>query len=179
YALTSTSPYKNAGTDQRDIGADFEILRLATSGAISGNWTPNPIDNSRYFVRQHYVDFLNREPDGGGLNFWTNDIEQCGADAACREAHRINVSAAFFLSIEFQQTGYLVYKMYKAGFGNVPGTPVAVRLANFMPDTHSIGAGVVVGQGDWQTQLENNKQAFALAFVQRPAFQAAHGSQDA
>ncbi len=32
----------------------------------------NPIDNTTFFVRQHYVDFLNREPDVAGLNFWSN-----------------------------------------------------------------------------------------------------------
>jgi hypothetical protein len=72
--------------------------------------------------------------------------------------------------------------MYKAGFGNLPGKPVAVDRAPFMADTgqiQSTPAQVVVGQGNWQAQLEANKQAFALAFVQRPAFQAAHGGQDA
>lgn len=31
----------------------------------------------------------------------------CGTDTQCIELRRINVSAAFFLSIEFQETGYL------------------------------------------------------------------------
>ena len=74
---------------------------------------------------------------------------------------RINVSAAFFLSIEFQETGYLVYRMYKAAYGNLPGTPVPVRLNEFLPDTQQIGRGVVVGEPGWQQVLENNKQAFA------------------
>jgi hypothetical protein len=89
---------------------------------------------------------------------------------------RVNVSAAFFLSIEFQETGYLVYKIYEAGFGNLAGKPVPVRREDFMPDTRTIGNGVIVGQGDWQTTLNNNKNAFTLAFVQRPAFQAAFPS---
>src|SRR2546423_1778255 len=95
---------------------------------------------------------------------------------------RVNVSAAFFLSIEFQQTGNLVYKMYKSGFGNLTGKPVAVARAPFLADTRQIQttpAQIVVGQGDWQTQLEANKQVFALAFVRRPAFQTAHAGQDA
>ena len=29
---------------------------------------PNPIENSEFFVRQHYHDFLNREPDAAGLH---------------------------------------------------------------------------------------------------------------
>src|SRR2546423_14047081 len=95
---------------------------------------------------------------------------------------RVNVSAAFFLSIEFQQTGNLVYKMYKSGFGNLTGKPVAVDRAPFLAYTRQIQttpAQIIVGQGNWQTQLETNKQAFALAFVQRPTFQFAHGGQDA
>jgi hypothetical protein len=145
-------------------------------------WGFNPIGDENFFVRQQYLDFLNRQPDPSGLNFWRNDVFGCGTDAACSDAHRVNVSAAFFLSIEFQQTGNLVYKMYKSGFGDLPGKPVAVRRANFIADTQAIQsspAQVIVNQGDWQTQLETNKQAFALAFVQRPAFQAAHSGQSA
>ena len=136
----------------------------------SVNGTSNPIDQAGFFVREHYVDFLNREPDTSGLNFWINEITQCGADAACTDLKRVNVSAAFFLSIEFQETGYLVYRMYKSGFGNLSGAPVPVRLNEFLRDTQQIGQGVQVGVGNWQTQLEANKQAFALAFVQRAAF---------
>jgi hypothetical protein len=132
----------------------------------------NPVDDSAAFVRQHYRDFLNREPDAPGLQFWTNEIESCGANPVCREVKRINVSAAFFLSIEFQQTGYLVYRMDKAAFGDIdaPQVPVPARINEFLRDTQEIGRGVVVGQGNWQQQLDANKQAFALAFVQRPEF---------
>jgi hypothetical protein len=147
-----------------------------------GTNTPITIDDSDFFVQQHYVDFLSRFPDQSGFVFWQNDINQCAADGACREVHRINTSAAFFLSIEFQGTGNLVYKMYKAGFGNLPNKPVAVQRAAFIADTRQIQstpAQVIVGVGDWQNQLEANKQAFALAFVQRAAFQQAHGGQDA
>jgi len=137
------------------------------------NGSSNPIDQAGFFVRQHYVDFLNREPDADGLAFWTNQITQCGADAACIELKRINVSAAFFLAIEFQETGYLVYRTYKTAFGNIAGAPVPVRFTDFLRDAQQMGQGVQVGIGDWQAQLEANKQAFALAFVQRADFLAA------
>lgn len=45
----------------------------------------NPLDNSTFFVRQHYRDFLNRDPDAPGLAFWVNEIETCGTDQQCRE----------------------------------------------------------------------------------------------
>ncbi|MDQ1729165.1 MAG: hypothetical protein QOD33_1290 [Pyrinomonadaceae bacterium] len=136
---------------------------------------PNPIDQTNFFVRQHYLDFLNREPDATGLAFWTNQISSCGNDAQCIEIRRINVSAAFFLSIEFQETGYLVYRFYKAAY-NPPGIPVPVRYAEFLADTQEMGQGIVVNVGDWQTQLENNKQAFAAEFVLRLRFTQDHAT---
>jgi uncharacterized repeat protein (TIGR01451 family) len=130
----------------------------------------NVIDTSPVFVTYHYRDFLNREPDASGLQFWSDGIESCGADARCREVKRIDTSAAFFLSIEFQETGFLVYRMDKVAYGNLPGLPVPVRRAEFLSDKRLIGQDVVVGQGNWRQQLEANKQTFALAFVQRQRF---------
>jgi Tol biopolymer transport system component len=129
----------------------------------------NPIDNSAYFVRQHYRDFLNREPDSSGWEFWTNNIDSCPL-SVCSEPKRIDTSAAFFLSIEFQQTGYFVYRIYKASYGNLPGALVPLRLNEFSPDTRQIGQGVVVGQTGWEQQLENNKQTFTTSFVVSPRF---------
>jgi hypothetical protein len=162
---------------------EYNVRAISSAGQVAyvaGGLTvdlPNGVpagqnlsDNSQFFVAQHYRDFLSREPDQSGLNFWVNEIESCGANAPCREAKRNNVSAAFFLSIEFQQTGYLVYRLYKAAFGNVAGTPVPVRFQQFFPDTQEIGRNVVVGVGNWEQQLEANKQAFALRFVQRAEF---------
>jgi hypothetical protein len=79
----------------------------------------NPIDDSHTFVRQHYLDFLNREPDAAGWEFWIGKIESCGQDVQCREVKRIDTSAAYFLSIEFQHTGYLVpvhHSIHQRGF---------------------------------------------------------------
>jgi CSLREA domain-containing protein len=141
---------------------------------------PNPIDQTGFFVNLHYLDFLNREPDQPGFDFWTNEINVCGTNQPCIDAKRVNTSGSFFLSIEFQQTGYLVERLYKASYGDATGTstlngshqlPVPiVRLNEFLLDTQEIGQGVIVGQGDWQTALENNKQNFAAQFVQRSRF---------
>ena len=131
----------------------------------------NPLDRSDFFVRQHYLDFFSREPDAEGLAFWVGGIESCGANAQCREVKRIETSAAFFLSIEFQETGYLAYRLHKAAFGNLTGTPVPIRLADFLRDTQEIGRNVIVGDdSDWRGQLEANKQSFVNAFVERAAF---------
>jgi len=151
------------------VGGDFgggDIWMATRTGPGMGN--------AQLFVRQHYLDFLNREPDAAGLAFWTNQITSCGSDAQCIEVKRINVSAAFFLSIEFKQTGYLVYRLYKSSFGNPPNLPVPIRLSEFLPDEREIGNGVVVGQPGWETALENNKQAFSDEFVNRPRFTSAY-----
>jgi hypothetical protein len=140
---------------------------------------PSPVGDTAFdtdfFVRQHYADFLSREPDSSGLNFWKNEIDSCGQVAVCREVKKINVSAAFFLSIEFQETGYLAYRTYKAAYGdaaspNVAGTVPVIRLGEFLPDAQRIGRDVQVNVGSWEQQLEANKNAFVLEFVQRQRF---------
>jgi CSLREA domain-containing protein len=138
----------------------------------------NIIDDPNMFVRMHYHDFLNREADQAGLDFWTGQMTNCGNSdlTVCR----VNVSAAFFVSIEFQQTGYLVERMYKTAYGDATGTsqiggshqifvPV-VRANEFLADTQRVGRGVVVNTPGWETALENNKQAYALEFVQTSRF---------
>ena len=104
----------------------------------------------------------------------------CGNDQQCIEVRRITVSASFFLSIEFQDTGYFVERIYKSAYGDADGTSTLggshplkvpiVRLNEFLPDTQEIGRGVIVLQPGWEQVLENNKNAFATAFVQRPRF---------
>jgi hypothetical protein len=140
----------------------------------------NAIDDASNFVRQNYHDFLNREPDASGLAFWTEQITSCGSDQACIDFKRMNVSAAFFLSIEFQGTGYLVERLYKTSYGDVSAASTfggahqllvpVVRFSEFLPDTQEIGQGVVVGQPGWEAALESKKQAFLAAFVQRARF---------
>ena len=168
-------------------GAAFATLGTTTLNAtltITDDVTEpatNPIDDTDTFVRQHYRDFLNREVDASGLAFWKDNIDKCNDPARrppgltvaqCIEFFRVQTSAAFFLSIEFQNTGYYVERTYKTGFGDInpPTVPVPVRFTDFLRDTQQIGAGVIVGQGNWQPQLDSNKSAFALAFVQRPEF---------
>jgi Tol biopolymer transport system component len=148
----------------------------------SPSWQPlslpavvNPIDDAQFFVRQHYLDFLNREPDAAGLAFWTNEITSCGADTQCVAVKRQHVSAAFFLSIEFQQTGFLVYKTFAAAFGATRvGSTVPLTLAEFLPDVQRVSQGVVVGTAGWEAQLAANQTAYFNEFVSHPAFVSAY-----
>ena len=156
-------------------GTNKQNLSNNTEHDYLGDWQPrfvsatNPIDDSQFFVRQHYDDFLSREPDQSGLDFWTNEITSCGSDAKCIDTKRQNVSAAYFLSTEFQETGYLVYRFYNAALNRANSLP---RFIEFMRDTQRVGNGVIVNATGWQQQLEQNKEAFAQDFVTRPEFTA-------
>ncbi|HSQ24682.1 MAG TPA: Calx-beta domain-containing protein, partial [Pyrinomonadaceae bacterium] len=128
----------------------------------------NPIDDAQSFVYTHYHDFLNREPDPAGLAFWTSEISSCGNDPQCIETRRITVSASFFLSIEFQKTGFLRYLLQKESFGSMP------KYAEFMRDLQEIGRGVIVNSPGWEQKLKDNQQQFAEKWITRPAFKATY-----
>ena len=137
----------------------------------------NAADDPALFVAQHYHDFLNREPDAPGLAFWVREIAQCASVGdpqermRCTEVKRVNVSASFFLSIEFQETGFLVYRAYRAAFPESAVRPRGMpRFSEFMRDSQILGRDIVVGRGEWRAQLEASKQAFFDDFVNRPEF---------
>jgi hypothetical protein len=169
YTVTPTLVNYHFGPESRSfslLGNQTEAAFTAIRDAvISGN----AIDTPDYFVRQHYLDFLGREPDASGFNFWTDQITSCGSDADCRERRIINVSAAYFLSIEHQEAGRLVDGAYRVSFGRRP------MFAEFVPDQATVARNVIVGQGEWARTLEENKRAFVDAWVQRAEFQSAYG----
>ncbi len=115
----------------------------------------NPIDDTRFFVRQHYADFLNRLPDAGGFDYWTNLIAECGTNARCIRDRRISVSAAFFVEQEFQQTGAFVYRLYEAAYGRRPS------YAEFTRERSRLTAS---------SAPDASKQSLAEEFVQRTEF---------
>jgi hypothetical protein len=93
------------------------------------------------------------------LLFWAGKINACGTDAKCLEQARIDVSAAYFSSQEFRDTGSFVYRFYKASYGRQP------LYAEFTQDR-----SMVLGGSD----LQARKAAFAQMWVGRPEFKAAY-----
>jgi uncharacterized protein (TIGR03118 family) len=143
-------------------------VRITDNDAVAP--TTNPIDDATFFVRQHYLDFLNREPDAAGQAFWVNQITSCG-DATCVELKRNNVSAAFFLSIEFRQTGVLAYLTHRAAFGsNASGSPAPVLYGNFERDVQALQKDFEFGAVGADAKLNANKAAYFNDFVTRPEF---------
>jgi len=154
-----------------NVGLGLQSTAVVTIVDNATEPAANAIDDTGKFVEQHYHDFLNRESDPAGFAFWVNNIESCGANAACREVKRIDTSAAFFLSTEFQQTGFLAYRTYAAAFGTTRiGSTVPLTAQEFLTDTQQLGNGVIIGNAGAEAQLEANKVAYFNQFVTRPEF---------
>jgi hypothetical protein len=137
----------------------YSLSADAADATFTANALPqqvaNPVDTDLYFVRQQYLDFLGREPDAGGLAYWTNEISRCGSDADCVNRRRVEVSAAFFISNEMDLTGSYVYRLYKSSLGR------DVSYNEFAKDRLQVIAG---------ENLIRNKEVFIEDFVNRPEF---------
>src|SRR5881394_285130 len=87
--LTATGSSARSPNHKRVLGKvteDSPHTSLSTISDVKASTAAaNPIDDAQFFVRQHYLDFLNREPDPTGLDFWTKEITNCGTDQVCRE----------------------------------------------------------------------------------------------
>jgi hypothetical protein len=153
-------------------GAQLGSQRTAVLTIVDNDFTnptTNPLNNPQFFVRQHYLDFLNREADAAGFTFWVNQITSCGGDAQCVELKRINVSAAYFLSIEFQETGFLACLANKATFGALP------LYEHFERDRQLLQKDFAMGVPGAEAQLEANKRAYFNEVIARPEFITRYG----
>lgn len=140
----------------------FSQLGSHTDAGFSGSAlqaTANPLDTTEFFIRQQYLDFLSREPDQGGLSYWSDQLDRCAGDDGCLQARRADVSAAFFMEREFQNSGYYLYRLYSASYARKP------TFAEFMPDRATLGSGA---------NAEQSREGFAERWVGRAEFQAAY-----
>jgi Tol biopolymer transport system component len=133
------------------------------------NQRPNPIDDTAFFVRQQYLDFLGREPEAAGFNAWVNVLENCpdqfnndpnSPSAAC---DRVAVSAAFVRSPEFELRGAFVVRSYIAAYGRLP------TFREFLRDLMAQG-------GDTDAEALANRARFPDDFTQRQEFGAIYDS---
>jgi hypothetical protein len=181
FPLPTTNPVLNfsiAPTTQQvaDLRATLHYENAHSNnfpnGEIRGQLRWNPTLEDTFFVRQQYLDFLGRDPDTGGFNFWVGAISGCQANVQCFQTQSIGVSDAFFFEPEFQQTAGFVFRAYRASYGNVQPFPVVDSFnqteANKLVD-YSVyvkdRARVIGGANLATAQL-----AFANLFVSRPEF---------
>ncbi len=141
-----------AATLVGDVGGGSPLRAL--TAAVS---PPNPIDDTPFFVRQQYLDFLSREPDAGGFNSWVNLLDNCSDRINNPACDRVTVSAAFFRSQEFQMRGAFIIRVYLEAFGRFP------TFREFSRDLSSLG-------GATDDEALANRARFPDDFVQRPEF---------
>ncbi len=143
-------------------GATLGSPNTATLTITDNDLTPgatNPIDDATFFVRQHYLDFLNREPEADGLAAWLRVLNNCRAgDTTC---DRVTVSSDFFLSPEFQSKGYFAIRFYLVAFGRVP------TYREFVGDLSRLNGAT----GD---EALANRATFTEEFTAREAFRGSY-----
>ncbi|HEX8129696.1 MAG TPA: Calx-beta domain-containing protein [Pyrinomonadaceae bacterium] len=141
------------------VGAALGAQSRATVN-ITDNDAPgqaNPIDDTRVFVRQQYLDFLSREPESSGFQAWVGVLDKCSNVNDNPECDRLTVSSSFFLSAEFRLKGYFVHRFYMLSYGRMP------RYDEIIPDMRSVS-------GASATEVFAKRAAFAEAWVARQAF---------
>jgi hypothetical protein len=146
------------------VGFGIEIPIVAPVIITDNDFTTgaNPIDQAAFFIRQHYIDFLGREPEPAGLAGWLNVYNNCGTTVQ-QPCDRTEISSAFFRSPEFQDRAYFVYRFYSA-VGKIP------LYETFMPDFAKV-SGFLSAE-----QLEANKVAFVNEFMNRTDFHTRYGA---
>jgi hypothetical protein len=153
------------------VGATLATPAAATVTVIDNDSvapTVNPIDGVEFFIRQQYLDILNRQPDSIGLQNWINTLAPCPnggfGEPPTSNCDRLHVAAGFFQSDEFLNRGYWAFRFYMVSQNQRP------TYTQFIPDM------ALVGGPKSPAEEEASKVAFADAFVQRPEFVARYGS---
>lgn len=121
----------------------------------------NPIFNTSFFVRQHYLDFLSREPEANEP--WSDVLNRCpnvNADPSC---DRVLISQSFFGSPELRLKGFSVFRFYKLAFNRLPEYTEVVSDMSFVA-------------GATPQEVFLRKAQLATVFTQRPEFHTIFGN---
>ena len=146
------------------VGAALVAPTVATITILDNDTAPgapNPVFSTPFFVRQHYLDFLSREPEQGEP--WTNVLNNCSDVNNNPSCDRLTVSAAFFGSPEFQLKGFYVFRFYKVAFNRLP------QYAEIVTDMSFVA-------GSTAQEVFNRKAQLAVSFTQRPEFETNFGA---
>ncbi|HZG52392.1 MAG TPA: Calx-beta domain-containing protein, partial [Pyrinomonadaceae bacterium] len=126
---------------------------------------PNPIFTTPFFVRQHYLDFLSREPEAGEpwsaiLNACpdVNNLDPKSPSAKC---DRLTVSLSLFGSPEFRLKGFFVYNFYRVAFDRLP------EYQEIIIDMRRVS-------GATPEEVYARRAALAVSFTQRQEFKTAY-----
>jgi hypothetical protein len=105
---------KVAGSGFPPVGATAVSVTVgSTTSNINFSLSGTPLNNTTEFVKQQYRDFLNREADSGGLQYWVNLIDTGAMTKA-------QVIESFFWSQEFGLKIAPIVRLYFAYFLRIP-----------------------------------------------------------
>ena len=116
----------------------------------------NPVDDSRFFVTQHFADLSGRAADAAAIDKLTTQLLQCGVKTDCLRAARLDISTSLMVN-EMPSTALFLTSLYSSSFGRRP------KLTEFESDR-----AVLLNEKEDQ---ERGRMALATAFVQRQEFQ--------
>ncbi|HEX8456399.1 MAG TPA: M12 family metallo-peptidase [Pyrinomonadaceae bacterium] len=129
----------------------------------------NPIFNTSFFVRQHYLDFLSREPEADEP--WSGVLTRCAnqfnldanhPSAAC---DRLLVSQSFFGSPEFRLKGLYVFAFYRLALNRLP------QYEEIITDMRRVS-------GATAAEVYQKRAAFAVSFTERADYRVIYGNID-
>ena len=131
--------------------------------------TTNPINQTPFFVRLQYLDFLSREPDPSGFAAWTGVLNNCSDVNNNPSCDRILVSSSFFGSTEFQLKGTFVFLFHKVAFGSSINPIYYPEYTDFAADLRHV-------TGATSEEVFAKRLDFTEDFVTRQPFINRYGS---
>jgi len=144
-------------------GATLGAAAAATLVVKDNDTQPfaNPVSQTPFFVRMHYLDFLSREPEAGEP--WSRVLDDCPDVNNHPPCDRITVSQSFFGSPEFRLKGFYVFNFYRVAFNRKPA------YEEIIPDMRSVA-------GATEQEVYAKRAAFAPSFAARPEFAALYNA---
>jgi hypothetical protein len=115
----------------------------------------NPVDDSRFFITQHYKDITGRKAPTELVERFVTQQLQCASRTDCLRSRRLDISTALMLEEELPASIF-VHGLYSVALGRRP------KFSEFDADRNLINSG---------PDTDASRHALALAFVERSEFQ--------
>ncbi len=166
FGQTQSAPTLRIVTEDPNLPSElyYGDIKVKPLRLRPGTNTVITIKDSDFFVQQHYIDFLGRMPEPAGFAFWLNILNTCSSLTDNAQCDRTFVSSRFFMSDEFQERGYFVFRLYDAVLGRLAHFP------EFMDDVRRLNGFQTVAE---QVKAKEN---YVKDFTTRAEFQTLYGS---
>ena len=141
---------------QSNSGETAFVPGAVTIDPAAATALPNPVDDFRFLVNQHYLDLTGREPDATSSDKLIAQLAQCGGKIDCLRSRRVDLATTLFAGSDLAETTAFLNALYTTAFGRRP------KFTEFENDR--------VALGNQKDEAERVRLALVNAFVQRPEF---------